>query len=204
MGMAAQAALLSLETYLRLESASPRKSELAGGKIFAMAGAGRNHVLITRNLAGTLYVRLRGKRCTNLDQDVKVWVKDRNSVYYPDATIACPPRFVNPEAGMIDNPTVIFEVLSEGTRKFDLGAKFGDYRALPSLQAFVAIDSHLKSVELYTLDRSEWVVRTFPEAGTEIPLDCVEISLAISELYEGVDFTESELNTTRNGGAAPS
>lgn len=160
------------------------RHEFVAGTVYAMAGASRNHAMITRNLHGMLYGLLGRGPCQNLDQNTKVWISGSNAFYYADATIACPPSFIDERSGVIDNPTVVFEVLSPTTWRIDRSTKFVAYKTLASLRDYVLIDSERKIVEVFSLEQEEWVVRAF-ESGTAI-LPSVGVSLDLDELYRHV------------------
>ena len=185
--MAAQAARFALVSpleYLRQEARSKARHEYVAGTVCEMAGASRNHGEITSALAYELRTGLKGKICRNLDQDVKVFIAAKDVYYYPDATISCPPRFIDDANGVIDNPTVVVEVLSPSTRNLDRGAKFADYRTLSTLRDYVLVDSEARRVEVFSLEGEAWMVRTF-ETGTAW-LASVEVALDLDELYRHV------------------
>lgn len=185
--MTAQAALPTLTSpleYLRREAKATTKHEYIDGVVCEMAGASRNHVRLTKNLGGMLYRALGDGPCENLDQDVKVWIETRRRYYYPDATISCPPNFIDDENGVIDNPTVVIEVLSPSTRNLDRGLKFADYRMLPTFRDYVLVDSESRTVEVHSLENGEWMTRTYAEGAASLPSIGVEVGL--DELYRNV------------------
>lgn len=182
--MAAQAALVSAQEYLEHETKAAARHEYVAGVIYAMAGASRNHNELTRALHGLLFGVLSGRQCRNLDQDTKVWVDATGSYYYPDATVSCPPNFIDDANGVIDNPTVIVEVLSPTTANLDRGPKFAHYRMLPSLRDYVLIDSERRSVEVFSLEQDQWVVRFYQSGVARVP--SVEVDLPLDELYRHV------------------
>ncbi len=51
---------LSVAEYFAIEEKAERKSEFYDGEMFAMAGASREHNIVTRNLTIELGSRLRG------------------------------------------------------------------------------------------------------------------------------------------------
>ena len=174
-------ALVSPLEYLRREREAKRRHEYVDGVVCEMAGASRNHVEIQASLATEFGVALKGKRCRVLGQDTKLMVG--RAFYYPDATISCPPNFVDDANGVIDNPTVVVEVLSPSTRALDRGPKFADYRTLPTLRDYVLIDSEARRVEVFSLE-GEWGIRTYVEGSAPIP--SVGIVLDLDELYRNV------------------
>ncbi|AIE86919.1 hypothetical protein OP10G_3551 [Fimbriimonas ginsengisoli Gsoil 348] len=149
-----------------------------------MAGASRNQLELQSALATEIGAALKGRPCRLLGQDTKVWIDKTNVYFYPDATIACPPNFVDDANGVIDNPTVIFEVLSTGTATFDRSAKFADYRSLSSLRDYVLIDSERRVVEVFSLEDGEWLVRSYESGSMRIP--SVNVDVDLDELYRHV------------------
>lgn len=182
--MIAQAALISPLEYLRREAQAEKRHEYVDGTVCEMAGASPGHARLTKNLHGMLYRALGNGSCENLDQDVKVWIEARNRYYYPDATIACPPNFIDDENGVIDNPTVIVEVLSPSTRSLDRGPKFADYRTLPSFRDYVLVESDFRTVEVHSLEDADWTTRTYTEGEALLP--SVGIAIGLDELYRRV------------------
>src|SRR5262245_46847116 len=126
------------EQYLVLERKADFKSEYLNGYIIAMAGASREHNLIAGNLHGELRSQLKGRPCETYVSDMRVFI-DRTGLYtYPDIVAVCgEARFQDDGVDTLLNPTVIVEVLSDSTERYDRGRKFGHYRQLPSLREYV-------------------------------------------------------------------
>lgn len=177
--------------FLIWEEAQPGKHEYSPSGIRAMSGASRAHVLITPNLAGLLFDRLRGRPCRFQDADTKLAVARTEAFYYPDGMVACPPNFVNDRTGAIDNPTVVFEVLSPGTQNRDLGEKMGAYFGIPSLREYVVIASEAPVVTVYERNGEDWVVRLAIGLDATTRLTSLEIDLPHGELFESVEFAPS-------------
>ena len=109
--------LVSVEDYLAEELVSPVKHEYLGGAVYAMAGARNAHNLIATNTVVSLGARLRGQRCRPYNSDTKIRIRlpAHLRFYYPDASVICRP---NPQDDSFqDEPAVIFEVASRGTRR---------------------------------------------------------------------------------------
>lgn len=173
---------MKAEEYLAWEQTQPRKSEYREGEVLMMAGASSRHISLTPRLAGICEVELdEGGGCDYLDTDCRLRVHASNSYYYPDGMIACPPNFV--ATGTIDNPCVIFEVLSESTASYDTRVKFGDYEMIPSVQEIVFIDSRVKLVDVFSRDSrdEDWRFRRM-SAGV-MTLKSVDVALDLDRLY---------------------
>jgi Uma2 family endonuclease len=122
---------------------------------------------------------------------ISVRIPNRRGFAYPDLTIVCRDRvFFDAVRDVLMNPLVIFEVLSEGTRSFDLAAKFREYQRLESLRHYVVVEQDVRAVMHYeraadgrwvyeALTGPEDVLRLTAAAGIQLPL---------AEIYEGVSL----------------
>ncbi len=66
--------IYSEEEYLEKERMADYKSEYYRGEIFAMPGAGFNHIRITENLSGQFFVRFSDKSCCGYSSDLRVHI----------------------------------------------------------------------------------------------------------------------------------
>jgi len=188
--MGAHSAFISAEEYLRREEAAEVRHEYIAGRVYAMAGGTIEHGRIVSNIAGELHSALRGSGCAHFESEVKVWVEAWQCFYYPDAMIVCQPNVLDARLGMIDNPLVVFEVLSESTEGIDRGAKFAAYASLRSLRQYVLIDSRSYRAEIYTRtgDADEWTERTLQSRDGMIELAFDTKTIALSDLYDGINL----------------
>jgi Uma2 family endonuclease len=131
--------LCSVTEYLRFERSSEEKHEYINGFVIPMAGASREHNLITGNIASELRIQLKGKACETYSSNMRVRITP-TSYAYPDVAIVCgEPEFEDKDVDTLLNPTVIFEVLSKSTEKRDRMDKFADYRSINSLQEYILV-----------------------------------------------------------------
>ncbi len=181
------------EEYLRIERAAEWKSEYIDGEVFAMAGASPRHVLITTNLVGELRDRLRATPCTTYAADLRVATDRQRHYTYPDVVVACEPlQFVDEQRDTITNPTLIAEVLSESTEKYDRGAKFERYRSVLSLAEYMLVSQDRVHVELYTRQpHGAWVLREWNDPDAEIDLGSLRCRVKVAEIYAKVAFEEA-------------
>ena len=146
-----------------------------------MAGASTRHSEITPQLYGILFVELADKACEYGDANLKLAIASVPAIYYPDAMIACPPNYI--AEGLIDNPTTIFEVVSESSEFRDWHTKFADYETVESVREYVLIDS--RQIEVVVFSRSaakvDWTMRRY--LAGEISLPSTNISLSVERLY---------------------
>jgi Uma2 family endonuclease len=189
------------EQYLALEREADTKSEYFNGEIFAMAGASREHNLITLNVGAALHSQLRGRPCETYPSDMKVKVSATGLYTYPDVTIACGElQFDDDRKEVLVNPTLIVEVLSSTTEAYDRGDKFGHYRKLESLKEYVLIAQDRYHVEHY-LRQSEhqWLLTEVTNPEDTVHLPSIGCHLALSDIYERLEFAGAEAAPAEQG-----
>lgn len=178
------------DQYLEWERAAPVKSEYFDGQIFAMAGASEAHNLITLNIAGELRQQFKGKPCRTYSNDMRVKVSESGLYTYPDVVVVCGERvFSDAVQDTLENPTVIFEVLSPTTEAYDRGAKFAQFRRLPSLQEYVLVSQTEFLVEQFVRqsDRNWLFLESYGEAAS-VSLLTLAVTLPLSEIYDRIEF----------------
>jgi Uma2 family endonuclease len=182
--------LVSVEDYLEGELVARMKHEYLGGVVYAMAGARNAHNTIAVNWIAAVATQLRGKPCQAFNSDTKVHVRlpTQTRFYYPDGMIVCRP---NPHLDTFqDNPVVVAEVTSVTTRRTDEGEKKDAYLSIPSLTAYLLIETSRPRVVVHRRGADDnFVPEVYEGLDSVVPLDDVGCSLALAELYERIDFT---------------
>jgi Uma2 family endonuclease len=181
--------LVTVEDYLAGEEKSDIKHEFLGGVIHAMAGGTNDHAAIAMNAGISLGSQLRGKSCRTFGSDAKVRIEfpDHTRFYYPDVQVVCHP---NPGSDHFqEHPTVVIEVLSESTRRTDMGEKKDAYLTIPSLKVLLLVESDRPRVIAYRRRSSGgFEVEEHGALDAVIGLPEIGAELALAELYEGIAF----------------
>src|SRR5690606_33798050 len=156
----------TIEEYLKMEEAATEKHEYYRGEIFAMSGSKVPHNIISMNLAGQLYNKLKGKKCKPYNSDQRIHIEENTLFTYPDISIVCGlVKTLNNDNWNILNPTVIIEVLSPSTKNYDRGEKFMLYRAIPTLKEYILVDSERIHIEAFRLNKNErWELEEYNDA----------------------------------------
>lgn len=186
--------LISVNDYLAGELVSPIKHEYLGGVVYAMAGAGNAHNLIASNTIIALGSRLRGRKCRAYNSDTKIRVRLPTHVrfYYPDVSVICRP---NPQSDSFqDEPAVLFEVLSRGTRRLDEGEKKDAYQSIPSLAVYVLIEQEMAAVVAFRRTETGFIRETYEGLEAVFPLPEIEVDLPLAEIYDAVEFAAEPLD----------
>ncbi len=182
---------VTVEEYLAAEATALSRNEYLDGVVRAMPGAGENHLWVTTTLSDLIGPELRRKgACRLLDQDVRVLIPQFNAYVYPDRAIACPPQFASKVSGALENPKVIFEVLSPSTEAYDRGGKFRRYRSLQTMEEYVLISTMEPLVEVYA--RPNWALRSYEGLDAVAVLESVGLELPLRELYADLNWDIEE------------
>jgi Uma2 family endonuclease len=179
--------------YLALERKAAFKSEFYRGEMFAMAGASEEHCLIKDNLAGEARYQLKGGPCRVVTSDLRVKVDATGLYTYPDVVIYCDrPQFEDNVLDTLLNPRAIVEVLSDSTEKYDRGAKFAQYRQIPSLQEYVLVAQDQPLVERYVRQPGgDWLLTEFAGREREFAFASVPARVPLAEIYRDITFPET-------------
>ena len=183
---------LSEEEYLKQERKAPFKSEYYKGEVFAMAGAKRKHNAIVTALVAGLYPILKDNPCEVYPSDMRVGNKLDRFYTYPDVSIVCgKPEFIDEKEDVLLNPSVVIEVLSESTEKYDRGGKFALYRNIPSIQEYILVSTEERKIESFVRKGEDW---TYKEShGETFSFQSMDVLLNINSIYEKVEFPPKRL-----------
>ena len=180
--------LVSVEDYLAGELVSEVKHEYSGGYVYAMAGATNVHNRVAGAWYSSLHAQMRGKPCEPFNSDTKVRIKfpTHTRFYYPDGMVVCEPN--PPDASYQDRPVVIAEVVSDTTRRIDEGEKREAYLTIPTLAAYLIIETARPRVAVHRRTDSGFIAEAYEGTAAVILLDAIDAELPLAELYERVDF----------------
>jgi Uma2 family endonuclease len=185
MSAAAHAVHYTWRDYLALESASNVKHEYLDGQIYAMAGGSPDHAALQVAVPSLLFSQLRAGRCRAHGPDLRVRVLATGLATYPDLTIVCGPRAIDPkDQNTITNPTLLVEVLSPSTEDYDRGEKFAHYKRIPALRQYVLVSHDRRCVEVWTRVADDTWTSICSHEGDVADLASVGARLDVRELYD--------------------
>ncbi len=182
---------MSIEEYLKMENASIEKHEYYRGEIFAMSGAKVPHNTVHKNLLGSLFIKLKGKKCQPYGSDVRIHIQSNTLFTYPDICIICGEVItLNNDDYNVLNPTVIIEILSKSTKNYDRGEKFKLYRDIATLKEYILVDSESIHIEVFRLNETNrWELEEHNSITDDLQVKSIDASILLSEIYEGVAGT---------------
>ncbi len=182
---------LSPDDYLDLESSSDSKHEYIDGQIYAMAGTGGIHNIISGNFYIALRSSLQGSACRVYFADLKVKLQQGRRFYYPDLLVTCDDQD-QPSQAFVDFPKLIIEVLSESTEGFDRGKKFHDYRTIPSLETYILVNSQEYIVECFQrTSQGFWLLKTYEGLAAIATIESLDLDIPLADIYASLELPES-------------
>jgi Uma2 family endonuclease len=171
---AASPTRISFEEYLEREATSDDgKHEWCDGVVYAMSRGTPEHGRLTAAVIRVLGSALRGP-CDAYASDTMLYVEAARLSTYADAMLVCGPletkKVVKSGRSLgeaVTNPTVIVEVLSEATERYDRDGKFQAYKQLASLREYVLVAQDERRIEVYRRDEGgAWTFEVGESGGT--------------------------------------
>ena len=84
------------------------------------------------------------------------------------------------------NPTVIVEVLSLSTRKYDKGEKFELYRAIPTLKEYITVDPEMIVIDAWRINANgRWELVPYSNMTDTLVIDSIATTIPLTDIYEG-------------------
>ncbi len=177
----------SIPEYLFYEEKSAERYDYLQGRVVARAGGSENHNDIESNIMAELRAKLQHKPCKPFNSNTKIWIPERNSFFYPDAAVACDEISTQKTNGILHNPTLLIEVLSDSTASFDKGQKFSFYRTLPSLKEYILISQDAYFIETFFKKTDTiWEYEVFEGLDNILKIKSLDITIAFEDIYRYV------------------
>ncbi len=86
---------------------------------------------------------------------------------------------------IVTNPSMILEVLSDSTKKYDRTDKFRMYRTIPELSEYIMVNQHEYHVEQFAKNAAgEWVLSEYESESAVLALKSVDFQIPFSDLCE--------------------
>jgi Uma2 family endonuclease len=182
---------LTAAEYLAFEAQSSLRHEYYGGRLVALAGGNATHAILCSTLTALLYNQLRQRPCTVYPSDLKVKAEHPPKYMYPDLSIVCGQAlFEDDSRRVLLNPTIIIEVLSDSTERFDRGKKFQYYQSIASVQEYILVAQDTPHIDHYRRQADNlWLLSAVGLVHDQIHLPSINGTLKLAELYERVQFT---------------
>lgn len=179
---------ISPEAYLEAERRAESRSEYLDGRVFSMAGASWEHNVIVANLIATLHAQLEGSPCQVCPSDLRIKVHETGLYTYADVSVVCgEPDLEDEHFDTLLNPTVLIEVLSDSTERYDRGRKAEHYRRIESLREYLLVGREQPRIERYRRQgEREWVLTEAGGLDEGVELTSIPCVLVLGDVYDRV------------------
>lgn len=174
---------MTLPEFLAWEERQELRHEFDGFQPVAMTGGTVAHNRIMRRLHRALERRLAGKSCESFGPDVKMLTPGK--ARYSDALVTCTPQAAN--AQVIENPVVVFEILSAGNSRTDRIEKVQEHKATSSIQRCVILEQTSIGAMVFERRADEWAAFTLTEGGT-LHMPEIKAEIPLAEIYADIAF----------------
>ena len=131
---------LTVEEFLReYEGAPAGRYELVNGEVITMSAETALHARIK----GNIYISLRqaleksGGDCEAFIDGMTVKISS-NTAREPDVSVQCGKK-VQPDSLILDNPLIVFEVISPSSSAVDANQKLAEYFSVPSIMHYLIV-----------------------------------------------------------------
>ena len=180
---------VSLAEYERYQEISDDRLEYLNGTIKALAGTTLEHEMIIKRIMRFIDECLEKKGCTLVTGNMRMHSPECDKAFlYPDIHIYCgevKTQKLKHGAYALLEPTLIIEVLSDGTRNYDKGDKFECYRKIKSLKKYIMIESDTKEKKPTVYVRNLENEKRFIEEILELEdiLEILGCDVAVKDIY---------------------
>ena len=180
---------MSVEAFLDFAEASENRYEYIDGEPVKMTGGKFNHFLLMGNITSALANLLTEIECHVLGGGMLVRAGETTLVA-PDVSVVCGEPETESDTRILLNPTLVVEVISPSSIHHDRVVKRDLYQSVASIQAYLIVAQDRMSAELYTRGETGWDLRTFSQPDAELPLEALNCSLPLRDIYQGIAFGE--------------
>ncbi len=182
---------MTVEEYLALDRNSVDvRYEYIDGEVYMQAGGSANHSAICANVIAYLRNSLRGSPCFPFTSDMRVRLTKTRYVL-PDVVVSCDPQDRG-DVDILESPRLVIEVLSPSTEGLDRGKKFTAYRAHPTIQEYILINTRYKAVEIYRRQKKNFWTYQVLEIDDYLECTSIGVRMPISAIYEDTLVPDSD------------
>lgn len=186
MGLSKTTTGMTRDEYLALPQEPGVRVEWANGQPYAMSGGRPRHSWVGYSIAEALNKRLATSPCRAFCFEQRVYVKATDAFFFPDVSVVCPPwEMVEGDVQSFASPSVLVEVHSPSTQKYDQLDKLKHYFQIPTLEDYLLVDIELRLVVHYAREKDRFVAAAVQEGSLELTHN--GISLPVDEVFAGVD-----------------
>lgn len=189
--------LLTVAEYLALERAAEYKSDYIDGRLYPVHDPYRDvpkttadgplHAGVKANLVRCLFDQLRAVGGDLFFCGERIRVAPPLKFADPDIVLVGDGPEWDLPTGVLLNPAVVIEVVSDDTDRRDHRKRFDAYRNTPSILEVVFADLHERLLQLYVRQAGEgWSMRFVDDAEPDLVLTTMPVRVNLADVYRDV------------------
>jgi Uma2 family endonuclease len=152
-----------------------------------------NQNRIALNLSAALNFAFKHQDYEVFMSSVRLFIPQKNIFTFPDVmVVADTPEYDSQSADTMTNPQVVADILSESPQGDYREDKFEAYRAIPSFQEYLLIDSTKIHVQhFFKKGEKQWGIYEYDQGNEVINFSSINFKIAVEDLYNKVKFDTS-------------
>jgi len=172
------------------------KNELIDGRVTARPASDRWTNVITSNFVIAIGNRIQRANSEIYGGDMQVEVA-KNSVCYPNVVVVNgEPQFADGRGDILQNPTLLVEIISAAARSTERMRKLEGFLAIPAIKEILLVNQNEMRIEHYAKQNpKQWMYRIYDARDDVISLDSIGCKISLVEVYTQVKLGESELSS---------
>ena len=178
---------LTVEEYLKeYEGAPAGRYELVNGEVITMSSETALHARIKGNVYFALRQALEKSNgdCEAFADGMTIKISN-NTAREPNASVQCG-KSVKANSLILDNPVIVFEVVSPSPGKNDTQRKLIEYFSVPSIQHYVIVDPSDKFIHHHQRSSGERILTSIVRSG-DIEFAPPGFSISFQSVFGEVD-----------------
>ena len=181
---------MTMEEYLEFDYNAEGRYEYFDGEVIEMSGGSPEHSLLGNQVGRLLGNKLVPKGCSVYNSEVQIKVPAKLPYCYADVSALCGQPIYEDLGNqrLLLNPTLIVEVLSPSTEKYDRDKKFKPYKSIESLREYLLVSQEEKFITLYTKHSEKFWFQSEYVEGERLKFESLECELSVEEIYQGIIF----------------
>jgi Uma2 family endonuclease len=201
---------VSFEEYIELAAECEYKVEYHNGqavsifdydaKTKTVSVATYTHEVLVANLSALFFILFREySNITTASSNASIFIEEGFRTYQADMSVVeGEPNIIRYKhnkktVNALTNPCIVVEVLSQGTKHYDLVEKLTNYRKIPSLQQVIFVEQYYTQVITYIRQEdNHWLNIELNDINDTLPI-IKNNELALSDIYLKVKFSNEKV-----------
>ena len=181
---------MTLEEYLEFDYNAEGRYEYFDGEVVEMSGDSPEHSLLGNRIGRLLGNQLDPKGCLVYSSEVKIKVPIMLPYRYGDISALCGQPIYEQfgKQRLLVNPSLIVEVLSPSTEKYDRVSKLKAYKSIESLREYMLVWQDKKFVMLFAKHNEKFWFQSEYVSGEALILESLDCELSVDEIYQSIVF----------------